>query len=112
SFCSSIAASRLSSSPRDSRRWPIRSSARGFVGSRRGRPARPGFGGGGGGGGEGGRRGQSDRLADLAHGRGIAVPVDVVDEELPDLLLPCGQLRCGGHCASGESCRTCVRSRA
>ncbi len=41
---------------------------------------------------DGGRRSQPDRLADLAHGRGIAVPVDVVDEELPDLLLPCGQL--------------------
>ena len=37
------------------------------------------------------RRGEPDRLADLAHGRRVAVPVDVLDEEVPDLLLPCGQ---------------------
>ncbi len=37
--------------------------------------------------------GEPDGLADLTHGRGIAVPVDVVDEELPDLLLPCGEHR-------------------
>src|SRR5205823_7189184 len=36
--------------------------------------------------------GESDRLADLAHGRRVAVPVDVVDEEGPDFLLAPGQL--------------------
>ena len=38
-------------------------------------------------------RGEADRLADLAHGGGIAMPVDVADEELPDLLLPCREHR-------------------
>ena len=33
-------------------------------------------------------RGEPDLLADLAHGRWIAVPVDVLDEVVPDLLLP------------------------
>ena len=50
--------------------------------------------------------GEPDRLADLAHGRRVAVPVDVLDEELPDLLLPCRQhisLRGRGRG------RTCVR---
>ena len=54
---------------------------------------------------DGRRRGEPDRLADLAHGRRVAVPVDVADEELPDLLLPCRE-----HRASGDGCRTCVRS--
>ena len=38
------------------------------------------------------RRRQPDRLADLAHRRRIAVPVDVLDEEVPDLLLSACQL--------------------
>src|SRR5581483_9154700 len=33
------------------------------------------------------RRGQADLLADLADGRRVAVPVDVLDEVVPDLLL-------------------------
>ena len=33
-------------------------------------------------------RGEPDVLADLAHGRRVAVAVDVLDEEVPDLLLP------------------------
>ena len=38
-------------------------------------------------------RGEPDLLADLAHRRRIAVPVDVLDEEVPDLLLPLGEHR-------------------
>jgi len=45
----------------------------------------------------GGRRGKPDLLADLAHGRRIAVPVDVGDEELPDLLLTGGEGGLDGH---------------
>ena len=37
------------------------------------------------------RRREPDALADLPHGRRVAVPVDVVDEEVPDLLLSTGQ---------------------
>ena len=36
---------------------------------------------------DGRRRRKPDLLADLAHGRRIAVPVDVLDEVVPDLLL-------------------------
>src|SRR5262249_50569737 len=46
---------------------------------------------------DGGRRRQADGLTDLAHGRRIAVPVDVLDEEAPDLSLPSGQLGCRLH---------------
>ena len=37
---------------------------------------------------DGRRRGEPDGLPDLADGRRVAVQVDVVDEESPDLLLP------------------------
>ena len=37
------------------------------------------------------RRGQADLLADLAHGRRVAVAVDVLDEVVPDLLLAVGE---------------------
>ena len=40
---------------------------------------------------DGRRRGEPDALADLAHRRRVAVPVHVLDEEVPDLLLPAGQ---------------------
>jgi hypothetical protein len=40
-----------------------------------------------------GRRGEPDRLSDLAHRRRVAVLVDVVGQELPDLLLASGQHR-------------------
>src|ERR671930_29561 len=36
-------------------------------------------------------RGKPARLANLPHGRRVAVLVDVVDEEVPDLLLPSGE---------------------
>src|SRR5205823_4973308 len=44
------------------------------------------------------RRREPDGLADLADRRRIAVTVDVLDEEPPDLLLPCRE-----HLASRES---------
>src|SRR5436309_11120847 len=37
------------------------------------------------------RRREPDRLADLADGRRVALPLAVLDEELPDLSLPGGQ---------------------
>ena len=37
------------------------------------------------------RRGEADLLADLAHGRRVAVAVDVLDEVVPDLLLAGGE---------------------
>src|SRR5581483_4817715 len=37
------------------------------------------------------RRGEADALSDLAHGRRVAVRVDVLDEVVPDLLLAGGQ---------------------
>src|SRR5712691_1703250 len=40
---------------------------------------------------DGRRRGEADLLPDLAHGRRVAVPVDVLDEKVPDLLLSAGQ---------------------
>src|ERR1700756_3531782 len=43
-----------------------------------------------------GRR-EADGLADLAHGRRVAVPVDVIAEKAPDLALPAGQLGCRLH---------------
>ena len=43
-----------------------------------------------------GRR-EADLLADLAHGRRVAVVVDVRDEELPDLLLTRGERGLGRH---------------
>src|SRR5207247_1642874 len=42
---------------------------------------------------DGRRRGEPHLLADLADGGRIAVRVDVLDEELPDLLLALGQQR-------------------
>src|SRR4029077_4818908 len=57
-----------------------------------------------------GRRREADRFADLAHGRRIAVPVDVLDEEAPDLSLPAGQLGCRLHLTlrgSGKVANTC-----
>src|SRR5437879_1207880 len=36
-------------------------------------------------------RGESDGLADLPNRRWIAVPVDVLDQKVPDLLLSSGQ---------------------
>ena len=39
------------------------------------------------------RRRQAHLLADLPHRRRVAVPVDVVDQEVLDLLLPSGQHR-------------------
>ncbi len=50
----------------------------------------------------GGRRGEPDGLADLAHGRRVAVPVDVVDEKGPDLLLASGELHFHGLLARGR----------
>ena len=38
-------------------------------------------------------RGEPHLLADLAHRRRVAVPVDVLDEVVPDLLLPVGEHR-------------------
>src|SRR5215467_13349337 len=46
---------------------------------------------------DGRRRGKAYRPPDLAHRRRVAVPVDVVDEEAPDLALPAGQLGCRLH---------------
>jgi hypothetical protein len=37
------------------------------------------------------RRREADRLADLANGRRVAVAIDVLRQEAPDLLLPAGQ---------------------
>src|SRR5205823_14872313 len=58
----------------------------------------------------GGGRGETHRLADLPHRRRIAVPVDVLDEEAPDLALPAGQLGCRLHLTlrgSGKVANTC-----
>ena len=38
-------------------------------------------------------RGEAHGVADLAHGRRVPVRVHVLDEELPDLLLACGEHR-------------------
>src|SRR5262249_61266912 len=52
-------------------------------------------------------RGKPDGLADLAHRRRIAVPVDVVDEEVPDLLLSSRQHWClQGSLGRSNMCST------
>src|SRR5205814_2263021 len=67
-----------------------------------------------------GRR-KPDGLADLPNRRRIAVPVDVLDEEVPDLLLSSGQhfrlqrLRdgqCSGLPLKSERCATCAQLRS
>src|SRR4029078_6508383 len=56
---------------------------------------------------DGRRRSKADRLADLADGRRVAVAIRVLDEKLPDLLLPGRQ-----HAASeGGFPYTCSLSR-
>ena len=85
---SSVAGSDAGAGRASRRSRPISSSARGLVGSRLSRPGalevrkvrvhRR-------------RRREPDVLADLAHRRRVAVPVDVLDEEVPDLLLPGGE---------------------
>ena len=39
------------------------------------------------------RRSEPDGVSDLAHGGRIPVRIDVIDDEIPDLLLPGGQHR-------------------
>src|SRR5205814_4813840 len=59
---------------------------------------------------DGGGRGKANGLADLPHRGRIAVPVDVLDEEAPDLALPAGQLGCRLHLTlrgSGKVANTC-----
>src|SRR5215470_11855793 len=62
---------------------------------------------------DGGGRCKADGLADLPHGGGISVAVDIADEEAPDLALPAGQLGCGLHLTlrgSGTVPNTCSRA--
>src|SRR5436190_23725521 len=45
----------------------------------------------------GGRRRKPNGRSDLADGRRVAVPLAVVEDEAPDLALPCSQFRAGLH---------------
>src|SRR5262249_56975854 len=61
----------------------------------------------------GGGRRKADGLTDLAHSRRIAMRVDVLDEEAPDLALTAGQLGCGLHLTLrgwGTLPNTCLRA--
>src|SRR5215475_13682671 len=51
-------------------------------------------------------RGEAHRLSDLAHRRRVAVLVDVLREEVPDLLLSAGQHRATSRSLAGTNIRS------